>query len=122
VFSFGSSPSFGQTTFSSRSTPFGITPSPFGAPVPAFGRFSHFIVDLPFQLFLHWLAHLFLPVRLIVYSLWVSGSQTASPAFAQLQFANQARGTRIKPYSQTPDADSELNWFCAFQFDNVVIE
>jgi hypothetical protein len=69
VFSFGSSPSFGQTTVSSGSTPFGITPSPFGAPVPAFGRFSHFIVDLPFQLFLHWLAHLFLPVRLIVCSL-----------------------------------------------------
>ncbi|CAD6339987.1 unnamed protein product [Miscanthus lutarioriparius] len=70
AFSFGSSPSFGQTTVSSGSTPFGTTPSPFGAPAPAFG------------------------------------SQTAAPAFGQPQFANQAGGTRIKPYSQTPDVDS----------------
>uniref|UniRef100_A0A804NIM5 Nucleoporin autopeptidase n=1 Tax=Zea mays TaxID=4577 RepID=A0A804NIM5_MAIZE len=34
------------------------------------------------------------------------GSQTAAPAFGQPQFANQAGGTRIKPYSQTPDVDS----------------
>ncbi|XP_066370348.1 nuclear pore complex protein NUP98A-like isoform X1 [Miscanthus floridulus] len=70
AFSFGSSPSFGQTPVSSGSTPFGTTPSPFGAPAPAFG------------------------------------SQTAAPAFGQPQFANQAGGTRIKPYSQTPDVDS----------------
>ncbi|ONM25695.1 Nuclear pore complex protein NUP98A [Zea mays] len=70
AFSFGSSPSFGQTAVSSGSTPFGTTPSPFGAPAPAFG------------------------------------SQTAAPTFGQPQFANQAGGTRIKPYSQTPDVDS----------------
>ncbi|XP_021301889.1 nuclear pore complex protein NUP98A-like isoform X2 [Sorghum bicolor] len=34
------------------------------------------------------------------------GSQTAAPAFGQPQFANQAGGTRIKPYAQTPDVDS----------------
>ncbi|PVH33407.1 hypothetical protein PAHAL_8G000600 [Panicum hallii] len=33
------------------------------------------------------------------------GSQTAAPAFGQAQFGNQARGTRIKPYAQTPDVD-----------------
>ncbi|XP_066390462.1 nuclear pore complex protein NUP98A-like [Miscanthus floridulus] len=70
AFSFGSSPSFGQTTLSSGSTPFGATPSPFGAAAPAFG------------------------------------SQTAAQAFGQPQFANQAGGTRIKPYAQTPDVDS----------------
>nr|CAB3447922.1 unnamed protein product [Digitaria exilis] len=34
------------------------------------------------------------------------GSQTAAPAFGQAQFGNQAGGTRIKPYAQTPDVDS----------------
>ncbi|CAD6218735.1 unnamed protein product [Miscanthus lutarioriparius] len=34
------------------------------------------------------------------------GSQTAAQAFGQPQFANQAGGTRIKPYAQTPDVDS----------------
>jgi len=38
-------------------------------------------------------------------SFWLSGSQTA-PSFGQAQFGNQAGGTRIKPYAQTPDADS----------------
>ncbi|RCV36665.1 hypothetical protein SETIT_8G000600v2 [Setaria italica] len=33
------------------------------------------------------------------------GSQTAAPAFGQAQFGNQAGGTRIKPYAQTPDVD-----------------
>jgi nuclear pore complex protein Nup98-Nup96 len=68
AFSFGSSPSFGQTAVSSGSSPFGTT-SPFGAQTPAFG------------------------------------SQTAAPAFGQAQFGNQAGGTRIKPYAQTPDVD-----------------
>ena len=35
----------------------------------------------------------------------LSGSQTAAPTFGQGQFGNQAGGTRIKPYSQTPDVD-----------------
>ncbi|KAF8725770.1 hypothetical protein HU200_020323 [Digitaria exilis] len=34
------------------------------------------------------------------------GSQTAAPTFGQAQFGNQAGGTRIKPYAQTPDVDS----------------
>ncbi|XP_062201968.1 nuclear pore complex protein NUP98A-like isoform X2 [Phragmites australis] len=34
------------------------------------------------------------------------GSQTAAPTFGQAQFGNQAGGTRIKPYTQTPDVDS----------------
>ncbi|CAL4884719.1 unnamed protein product [Urochloa decumbens] len=33
------------------------------------------------------------------------GSQTGAPAFGQAQFGNQAGGTRIKPYAQTPDVD-----------------
>ncbi len=36
----------------------------------------------------------------------VSGSQTAAPTFGQTSFGNQAGGTRIQPYTQTPDADS----------------
>ncbi|WVZ55002.1 hypothetical protein U9M48_005723 [Paspalum notatum var. saurae] len=34
------------------------------------------------------------------------GSQTAAPGFGQAQFGNQAGGTRLKPYAQTPDVDS----------------
>uniref|UniRef100_A0A0E0J770 Nucleoporin autopeptidase n=1 Tax=Oryza nivara TaxID=4536 RepID=A0A0E0J770_ORYNI len=34
------------------------------------------------------------------------GSQTTAPAFGQTSFGNQAGGTRIQPYTQTPDADS----------------
>ncbi|CAL4914334.1 unnamed protein product [Urochloa decumbens] len=82
---FGSSstPSFGTSnnTFSfGSSPPFGQTTvssasSPFGAT-------SSFGVQTP-----------------------AFGSQTTAPAFGQAQFGNQARGTRIKPYAQTPDAD-----------------
>ncbi|XP_040385271.1 nuclear pore complex protein NUP98A [Oryza brachyantha] len=70
AFSFGSSPSFGQTTSTFGSTPFGTSTSPFGAQTSPFG------------------------------------SQTTAPAFGQTSFGNQAGGTRIQPYSQTPDADS----------------
>uniref|UniRef100_A0A0E0MK26 Nucleoporin autopeptidase n=1 Tax=Oryza punctata TaxID=4537 RepID=A0A0E0MK26_ORYPU len=70
AFSFGSSPSFGQTTSTFGSTPFGTTSSPFGAQTSTFG------------------------------------SQTTAPAFGQTSFGNQAGGTRIQPYTQTPDADS----------------
>ncbi|CAL5031340.1 unnamed protein product [Urochloa decumbens] len=75
---------FGVSTttpgFGSSSTPFGQTAassasSPFGATSP-------FGVQTP-----------------------AFGSQTAAPAFGQAQFGNQAGGTRIKPYAQTPDAD-----------------
>uniref|UniRef100_A0A0D9XX78 Nucleoporin autopeptidase n=1 Tax=Leersia perrieri TaxID=77586 RepID=A0A0D9XX78_9ORYZ len=70
AFSFGSSPSFGQTTSTFGSTPFGTSTSPFGTQTSPFG------------------------------------SQTAAPTFGQTSFGNQAGGTRIQPYSQTPDADS----------------
>ncbi|KAL5206008.1 hypothetical protein ABZP36_034217 [Zizania latifolia] len=34
------------------------------------------------------------------------GSQTPAPTFGQASFGNQAGGSRIQPYTQTPDADS----------------
>ncbi|CAN6320034.1 unnamed protein product [Urochloa humidicola] len=81
---FGSSstPSFGT---SNSAFGFGSSP-PFGQTAVSsasspFGTTSPFGVQTPF------------------------GSQTAAPAFGQAQFGNQAGGTRIKPYAQTPDAD-----------------
>ncbi|KAL6905951.1 hypothetical protein ACP4OV_003552 [Aristida adscensionis] len=84
-FGASSTPSFGQSTssFSFGSSPaFGqsaasFSSSPFGTTPSPFGAQTS-----PF------------------------GSQTAAPAFGQAPIGNQSGGTRIKPYAQTPDADS----------------
>ena len=65
---------------------------------------SNSTADLSFSLFLPWLWH-HLSVSSIVCSLCLSGSQTTVPTFGQAQFCNQAGGTSIKLYAQTPDVD-----------------
>ncbi|CAN6235436.1 unnamed protein product [Urochloa humidicola] len=91
AFGAATTPAFGSTStslFGATSTPtFGSSAPGFGTPAVSsasslFGATSPFGVQTP-----------------------AFGSQTAVPAFGQAQFGNQAGGTRIKPYAQTPDAD-----------------
>ncbi|CAN6280371.1 unnamed protein product [Urochloa humidicola] len=108
AFSATITPAFGTTTpaFGAAATPaFGSTSTPlfggattstpaFGSSAPGFGTSvssasSPFGTTSPFG------------VQTPAF-----GSQTGAPAFGQAQFGNQAGGTRIKPYAQTPDADS----------------
>nr|CAB3460097.1 unnamed protein product [Digitaria exilis] len=90
-----STPTFGTTPTGAfgqqQSTPTFGTPSssPFGSSTPAFGA-----SPTP------------TPTFGATSSTFGSGSQTAAPTFGQAQFGNQAGGTRIKPYAQTPDVDS----------------
>nr|CAB3451274.1 unnamed protein product [Digitaria exilis] len=88
-----STPTFGTTSTGAfgqqQNTPTFGTPSssPFGSSTPAFGASPASAFGATSSAF-------------------GSGSQTAAPAFGQAQFGNQAGGTRIKPYAQTPDVDS----------------
>ncbi|GJN02514.1 hypothetical protein PR202_ga19874 [Eleusine coracana subsp. coracana] len=47
------------------------------------------------------------------------GSQSATPPFGQAAFGNQAGGSRIKPYAQTPDADSTTGGAPAAKLDSI---
>ena len=49
----------------------------------------------------------------------LSGSQTAAPTFGQAQFGNQAGGTRIKPYAQTPDVDGATSGTQPAKLDSI---
>ncbi|KAG2622534.1 hypothetical protein PVAP13_3KG000032 [Panicum virgatum] len=96
---FGSSstPSFGTST---NAFSFGPSPS-FGQTAVAsgsspFGTTSPFGVQTP-----------------------AFGSQTAAPTFGQAQFGNQAGGTRIKPYAQTPDVDGATSGTQPAKLDSI---
>ncbi|CAN6289479.1 unnamed protein product [Urochloa humidicola] len=99
-------PAFGTTTtpaFGAATTPafgstslFGATGTPaFGSSAPGFGTSAVSSASSPFG-----------TTSPFGVQTPAFGSQTAAPAFGQTQFGNQAGGTRIKPYAQTPDADS----------------
>ncbi|CAN6253748.1 unnamed protein product [Urochloa humidicola] len=91
-----STPAFGSTStslFGGTSTPaFGSTAPGFGT--SAFGQTAVSSASSPFGT----TSAFGVPTPAF-------GSQTGAPAFGQAQFGNQAGGTRIKPYAQTPDVD-----------------
>ncbi|CAN6246544.1 unnamed protein product [Urochloa humidicola] len=88
------------TAFGSTSTLFGGTSTPaFGSTAPgfgtsAFGQTAVSSASSPFG-----------TTSAFGVQTPAFGSQTGAPAFGQAQFGNQAGGTRIKPYAQTPDVD-----------------
>ncbi|CAL4931084.1 unnamed protein product [Urochloa decumbens] len=93
-------PAFGATTtptFGATTLAFGTTTTPgFGAATtPAFGSTSSSLFG----------ANSTPAFGSSTPGFGTSGSQTTAPAFGQAQFGNQAGGSRIKPYAQTPDAD-----------------
>ncbi|XP_025827169.1 nuclear pore complex protein NUP98A-like isoform X1 [Panicum hallii] len=104
-------PAFGTTTtpaFGATTTPaFGSTaPSLFGASsTPAFGSSAPGFGTSATTAFGFPLVVLPLEQHHLSVQTPAFGSQTAAPAFGQAQFGNQAGGTRIKPYAQTPDVD-----------------
>ncbi|KAL6640623.1 hypothetical protein ACP70R_008973 [Stipagrostis hirtigluma subsp. patula] len=84
-FGASSTPSFGQ---SASGFSFGSSPS-FGQTAASFGSSPFGTTPSPFNA-----------------QTSPFGSQTGAPAFGQPSVGNQPGGTRIKPYAQTPDADS----------------
>ncbi|KAG2622535.1 hypothetical protein PVAP13_3KG000032 [Panicum virgatum] len=101
TFGASTTPAFGTTTtpaFGATTPAFGTTTTPaFGATTtPAFGSTSPFGVQTP-----------------------AFGSQTAAPTFGQAQFGNQAGGTRIKPYAQTPDVDGATSGTQPAKLDSI---
>uniref|UniRef100_A0ACD5VSI5 Uncharacterized protein n=1 Tax=Avena sativa TaxID=4498 RepID=A0ACD5VSI5_AVESA len=123
LFGASSTPAFGSTPFGSTTTPgfgssgsttaFGVSSAPsFGASStpsfgtsasafsfgssPSFGQTASATSSTPFG------------TNPSPFGAQTStfGQQTAAPAFGQATFGNQAGGTRIQPYVQTPDADS----------------
>ncbi|CAN6239926.1 unnamed protein product [Urochloa humidicola] len=106
-------PAFGAATtpaFGSTSTSlFGATSTPaFGSSAPGFGTSAVSSASTPFG------ATSPFGVQTSAF-----GSQTAAPAFGQAQFGNQAGGTRIKPYAQTPDIDGATGTQGAAKLDSI---
>ncbi|KAL6875674.1 hypothetical protein ACP4OV_013187 [Aristida adscensionis] len=105
LFGASSTPAFGSTAFGSSTPAFGASSTPsFGTSTsafgfgssPSFGQSAASSGTSPFGTTPSPFGAQSSPF----------GSQTAAPAFGQAPFGNQAGGTRIKPYAQTPDADS----------------
>ncbi|KAG2622533.1 hypothetical protein PVAP13_3KG000032 [Panicum virgatum] len=94
-------PTFGSSTFGASTTPaFGTTTTPaFGATTPAFGTTTTPAFGAT--------------------TTPAFGSQTAAPTFGQAQFGNQAGGTRIKPYAQTPDVDGATSGTQPAKLDSI---
>uniref|UniRef100_A0A0D3HRT8 Nucleoporin autopeptidase n=1 Tax=Oryza barthii TaxID=65489 RepID=A0A0D3HRT8_9ORYZ len=90
AFGAGSTPGFGASSsgMSTSAFNFGSSPS-FGQTIPTFGSTPFGTTSSTFGS-----------------QTSTFGSQTTAPAFGQTSFGNQAGGTRIQPYTQTPDADS----------------
>jgi nuclear pore complex protein Nup98-Nup96 len=78
----------------------------------------YFLLSWPTQNYLFF-GQIFLPVSLVLYSFWISGSQSAAAPFGQTPFGNQAGGSRIKPYAQTADADSATSGAPAAKLDSI---
>ncbi|KAK3166517.1 hypothetical protein QOZ80_1AG0046790 [Eleusine coracana subsp. coracana] len=99
-FGVSSTPTFGQPTASSFG--FGSSP-PVGQPTTSFGTSSFGATPSPSP-----------------FGAQTSpfGSQSAT-TFGQTQFGNQAGGTRIKPYAQTPDPDSTTSGAPANKLDSI---